>query len=372
MTFARTALTAAIACLLAAGPASAAEADKKSLADGPAVPVLAWGGVPYDKASSERFAELAGAGFTHNYSGASDAATMQKILDLAHAQGVKQFISYPELESDPDAAVRRFKDHPGNGGYYLLDEPGANQFAKLAAWTKRIQAVDNVHPCYVNLLPTYGNGGMWNTPTYQTYVDRFVAEVPTPMLSFDHYPIHREGKDASGDHVRGDFYYNLEVCSAAARKTGRPLWAFVLATAHNPYPVAEVNHMRLQAFSDLAYGTSHPVLHLLDTEEHRVELPPGAHRDGRLAHADVRPRETGERRDPGPARRVHREQGGVGGAHGGGHPDRHVPFFAGRAGDVFGDRRYGGPHIAAGERESPFSGRGESRSEQTDAAGRLV
>jgi hypothetical protein len=254
MKFARTALTAAIACLLAARPAPAVERIEESLADGPAVPILAWAGVPYDKASPERYAELAGAGFTHNYSGASDAATMQKVLDLAHAQGVKQFVSYPELESDPEAAVRRFKDHPGNGGYYLHDEPGASLFPKLAAWTKRIQSVDNVNPCYVNLLPTYGNPGMWGTPDYPKYVERFMAEVPTPMLSYDHYPIHREGKDASGDRVRGDFYYNLEVCSAAARKTGRPLWAFVLATAHNPYPIAEVSHMRLQAFSDLAYG----------------------------------------------------------------------------------------------------------------------
>jgi hypothetical protein len=91
-------------------------------------------------------------------------------------------------------------------------------------------------------------------PDYAKYVDRFVADVPTPMLSFDHYPIHRKGADASSDQARGDFYYNLEVCSAAARKSGRPLWAFVLATAHNPYPIPEVSHLRLQAFSDLAYG----------------------------------------------------------------------------------------------------------------------
>ena len=255
MRFARFALTAAVAVLFASATRiAAAEAKSESLAQGPGVPVLAWAGVPYDKASPERFAELAAAGFTHNFSGANNAETMQKVLDLAHAEGVKQFISYPELEADPEAAARRFKDHPGNGGYYLRDEPGASLFPKLAAWAKRIQSVDNVNPCYVNLFPTYGNPGQWETPDYPKYIERFVAEVPTPMLSFDHYPVHREGKDASGDRVRGDYYYNLEVCAAAARNAKRPLWAFVLATAHSPYPIAEINHMRFQAFSNLAYG----------------------------------------------------------------------------------------------------------------------
>ena len=41
-----------------------------------------------------------------------------------------------------------------------------------------------------------------------------------------------------------------EMCSAVARKANRPVWAFVLCVAHNPYPVAEISHLRVQAFSD--------------------------------------------------------------------------------------------------------------------------
>jgi hypothetical protein len=244
-----------LVAMLTSSGVLAAEGDKSpSLATGPAVPILAWGGVPSD-APPERFAELAAAGFTHNYSGAGNAENLQKVLDVAHAHGLKQMISSGELQSDPEGTARRFKDHPANGGYYLRDEPGATQFAELAAWAKRIQSVDTTNPCYVNLLPTYGEPGQWGAPDYEKYLERFIAEVPTPMLSFDHYPIHRKGKDAASDIVRGDFYYNLELASAAARKANRPLWAFVLATAHNPYPIPEVSHLRLQAFSNLAYGS---------------------------------------------------------------------------------------------------------------------
>jgi hypothetical protein len=163
-------------------------------------------------------------------------------------------IALPELKAQPEATARQFQSHPAIGGYYLIDEPGAGAFPELAKWTKRIQSVDEVHPCYINLLPTYGNPAMWGTPDYATYVDKFVAEVPTQMLSFDHYPIHRTGDDPSTDTVRGDFFQNLEICSAAARKSKRPLQAFALLVAHNPYPIPTLAHLRLQAYSNLAYG----------------------------------------------------------------------------------------------------------------------
>jgi hypothetical protein len=248
-----TLLALALTCSLTAAGAIAAE-PAKTLAEGPVIPVLAWAGVPYTQATPERYKELADAGFTHNYAGAANADMMQKLLDLAQETGLKQFIAIPELQKDPEGVAKRFKDHPANGGYYLRDEPGAGLFAELGAWAKRIQSVDTKNPAYVNLFPTYGNPGMWETPDYQTYLERFVAEVPVPMLSFDHYPVIREGKDASSDRLRPDYYHNLELASAAARKANRPLWAFALAVAHNPYPIATVTHMRVQAFSDLAYG----------------------------------------------------------------------------------------------------------------------
>jgi hypothetical protein len=249
-----------LACLIVsrlapAATATGAAADaNRTLNAGPAITILAWGGVPYDKATPESYAEFAEAGFNLNFSGAASADMMQKLLDLAQQHGVKQLISIPELQRDPEAIARRFKDHSANGGYYLRDEPDATLFPKLAAWARQIQIADAVHPCYVNLLPTYADLNQLKAPSYQKYLERFIAEVPVPMLSWDHYPVFREGDDAARDRLRPDFYYNLELGSAAARKAGRPLWLFALATAHNPYPVPELSHLRVEAFSDLAYG----------------------------------------------------------------------------------------------------------------------
>ena len=222
---------------------------------GPPLPVWAWHGVPAEEGTVERFKELADAGFTLSFNGAPDAATQTKMLDAAHAAGVKLLISLPELHSEPEATARQFKDHPALAGYYLRDEPPATAFPELGAWAKRINSADADRPCYVNLLPTYGNPDIWGTPDYQTYVDRFIAEVPTPMLSFDHYPVRRTGADASTDVVNADFYQNLELCAAAARDSNRQLQAFALLVAHTPYPIPTLEHLRLQAYSNLAYGS---------------------------------------------------------------------------------------------------------------------
>ncbi len=221
---------------------------------GPPLPIWAWHGVPSDQATPERYKELAEAGFTLSFNGAPDAKTTIAMLGAAHSAGVKLLISMPELQSNPEETARQFKDHPALGGYYLRDEPSAALYAELGEWTRRIQSVDNEHPCYVNLLPTYGNPGMWGTPDYDSYVKKYLEQVPTPMLSFDHYPVIRTGADAASDRVRPDFYHNLEICSQAAREAKRPLGAFVLAVAHTPYPIPTIAHLRLQAYSDLAYG----------------------------------------------------------------------------------------------------------------------
>jgi hypothetical protein len=234
--------------------ASAAE-PAATVNDGPLLPIFAWEGVPAAEATPERFKELADAGFTISFSGAPDNATVAKMLDAAETAGVKLYIHSPELQADPERTARQFKDHPALGGYHLVDEPSAKSFGDLGAWTKRIQAVDAEHPVYINLLPTYGNPDLWGTPDFKTYLQRFLAEVPTQQLSYDHYPIIRGGADASTDVLRADFYQNLEICAAAAREANRPLWAFALLVAHTPYPIPTLAHLRLQAYSDLAYGT---------------------------------------------------------------------------------------------------------------------
>lgn len=213
------------------------------------LPILAWIGPPAEQTTPERYRELAEAGFNISFSGFPNAEKFAQALEVAHAAGVRLMVSCPELKSDPEATVRRFMSHPAVAGYYLRDEPNARDFQELGEWVRRIRAVDDAHPCYINLFPTYANTTQLGTSTYREHVERFLAEVPVQVLSFDHYPI-------VGDRLRADWYENLEIIAAAARKARLPFWAFALSVAHNPYPVATVDGLRLQVFSNLAYGAA--------------------------------------------------------------------------------------------------------------------
>jgi len=217
------------------------------LPDAARIPVHAWIGPPASETTIARYKELAEAGFTHSFSGFPDAGEMAKALEIAREAGIKLFLHFPGVSGDPEGTAKRFKDHPAVAGYHIADEPNANQFAGLAEIVKKIQAADAQHGCYINLFPNYANEAQLGCATYREHVDRFVAEVPVRFLSFDHYPI-------VGDSLRPEWYENLEIIAKAARDAKKPFWAFALAVAHGPYPIPTLAHLRLQVFSDLAYG----------------------------------------------------------------------------------------------------------------------
>lgn len=225
---------------------SVLKTDRES--ESPQIPVLAWFSIPAEHTSLDRYLELKEAGFTHSFSHTATADEVAAALDTAQRAGIKLIITCRELETDPEATVNRFKNHPALDGYFLRDEPDRTAFASLGKWARTIESVDNKHYCYLNLLPTYASLEALKTDSYREYVNLFIQEVNLPFVSFDHYPV------IGDSSLRGDFYENLEIISDESRKAGKPFWAFALATAHDPYPIATLASLRLQVYSNLAYG----------------------------------------------------------------------------------------------------------------------
>lgn len=211
------------------------------------IPILSWYSIPAEDATLERYMEMKEAGITHNFSHISRLEDALKSLDLAGQAGVKVIFTCDELSKDPEGTVAKVKNHPALAGYFLRDEPSRSDFQALGEWARRIMASDSSHFCYLNLLPTYASAAGYGTSTYREYVNLFIKEVPIQLLSFDAYPV-------VGSSLREDWYENLEIFSEEARKAGKPFWAFALATAHAPYPVPTVAQIKLQMYSNLAYG----------------------------------------------------------------------------------------------------------------------
>lgn len=241
--------------LVAAPAVKAEKCEVKRIESAQSMPILAWYGLSLKESTPERFAELKNAGYTHHfryyYKSIKNIQQARALLDMAQQADVKLVMTIP-AHIPLEKFINGIKDHEALFGYYVKDEPSAEMFDDLAKRVKAIQKLDNEHICYINLFPTYGEDmKCLGVPTYQEYVSTFLKKIPVKILTFDHYPILKEKGKLK---VRPDFYRNLEIIRNAALKNSMPFWAFALTTAHWTFPVPDMAQLRLQVYSNLAYG----------------------------------------------------------------------------------------------------------------------
>ncbi|MDO5571135.1 MAG: hypothetical protein Q4F97_06675 [Bacteroidales bacterium] len=210
------------------------------------IPILSWYSIPAEDATLERYQELKDAGFTINFSHIYNIEDAKKSLDFAQQVGIKVMFMCNELRTNTDSVVNLVKNHPALAGYFLCDEPVCSGFPDLREWADKIKAADSTHLLYLNLLPVEVPEEALGD-TYQGYVKRFIEEVKLPLVSFDCYPV-------VGDELKPLWYKNLEIVSEESRKANLPFWAFALATAHSSYPIPTMAELKLQMYSNLAYG----------------------------------------------------------------------------------------------------------------------
>ena len=210
------------------------------------IPILAWYSIPENFTTIDQYRTLKDAGFNVSMTFFGPLDDALRALDCANSAGVKLLFACNALRSDTQNTVRRVKGHPALYGYYLQDEPTNADFPDLAAWADRIREVDASHPLYLNLFPDYVNPSVLST-SYEDYVKDFIRIVKLPMVSFDYYPVTTSG-------IRKSWYGNLALIARESEKAGLPFWAFALSTAHNPYPLPTMASLRLQFYTDLAFG----------------------------------------------------------------------------------------------------------------------
>ncbi len=211
------------------------------------IPILAWYGIPAHETTVERYLEMKEAGFTHSHSAIRDADDAQRVLDVSSRVGIKNILRCYQLTRDPERIVKRFKDHPALDAYFITDEPHMDDFDRLGKVVKTIQSLDDEHYCYINLFPNHAEASQLGTPDYETHVRTFLDKVPVNLLSFDNYPVIR-------DTVRSTWYDNLEIIARIAKERGIPFGAFVRSAVFNKHTMPSIAEMRLQAYSNLAYG----------------------------------------------------------------------------------------------------------------------
>jgi len=233
---------------------AASEADGLSLPQGPPLVILAWGSPTYGPDVVERYAEFAQAGYTHGAVGFADADQAAALLDAAEAAGVRLLPMLPWSKISGPEIAHQFSDHPALGGYFIADEPSAEDFPKLTQTVRDIRAVEkDPEKIYlVNLFPNYANNhqlGLEPHQAYVEYVHKFLTEVPVNLLSFDYYPINRFS-------LNPGWYENLDIIASSARMAKVPMWVFIATVGFNMFPEPSVGSLRLQSYTSLAYGAT--------------------------------------------------------------------------------------------------------------------
>ncbi|MBR2838324.1 MAG: hypothetical protein IKE55_06065 [Kiritimatiellae bacterium] len=232
---------------------------------GAGLPILGWWGIPEDKATVERYREAQQAGFTVLMQGASSVEKTYELLERAQSAGIKLSVFFPEIGRDNmEDAVARLKNHPALFMWHVKDEPRYKDFEWVADVVRRIDAADGRHPCYVNHIANASVS--MGVPDYGAYMERMLREFRPKLISADFYPCRLADvtrsvpyRDVGNEvYVSPVWYRQLEYLSGLARRERLPLALFACDVAHDVvdylYPVPSVAMLRLQMYSNLAYG----------------------------------------------------------------------------------------------------------------------
>lgn len=214
------------------------------------------------------YAELRESGINMVYSFGGEmhnAEHRERMLRAAEKNGVRIMVELNRIATvaDIDANLELVKataDSPAVIGYNMYDEPNAALFPALGEQLRRIREIvgeDKLIMC--NLFPNYANatqlgiaGEKDGMTAYQQYVDRFMSEVDSDILSFDYYPFHTDtGKDT--DKIKA-MLVNFSDIALCARKYGVPYWGFVQNSSWSGTRIPNDNELRFLTHFHMIFG----------------------------------------------------------------------------------------------------------------------
>lgn len=220
------------------------------------MPIIAFSGVPYWMSSDEHFRTFSECGFTVSLFSYPSLDMLVKACRFADKYGVRVLGKCPEMVSKPQLAARTLQQEKGFLGYYLQDEPSTPEIPLRQREIERLRSTDSTHVFYINLHPYYHDSWIEPTLKVKTYPEylRAASATTCKQLSFDFYPIMTSG-------IRPTWYHNLEMVRHESLASGKPFWGFVLSVSHDVpytpdtyYPIPTIGALRLQVYSNLAYG----------------------------------------------------------------------------------------------------------------------
>lgn len=159
-------------------------------------------------------------------------------------------------------------------GFCVYDEPFMDDLQTLAKMKQEYMQKMGDRMFYVNLNPSYADLGT----TYEKYVEAFVDECGLDMVSVDNYSLMAD-EETGEPYVRGEYLYDLDVCSYYAREEGLPFWYTLLTTGHLWYINPTAEDMVWQMNLAMTYGAQY-LLHYIYSSHESTYLYPMVDMEG--------------------------------------------------------------------------------------------
>ena len=217
-------------------------------------------------ATLENFQKLADAGI-RAITIETDESDYMRQMDFAAQVGMKavpvvwyyaeRYAQYGDEYTGLDEVINLLKDHPATMAYHIYDEPSTALIPYLKKQKDKIESLDPVHPVYINLNPD-GSPSALGVDYYHDYIEAFARDCEMKFISFDMYPMRPETDPQYPDGIVGYWYQCMEAVSSITKKYGIPFWAFAASCwidkEQNLFAKPSVENLRLQVYTDLAYG----------------------------------------------------------------------------------------------------------------------
>jgi hypothetical protein len=186
-----------------------------------------------------------------------------KTLDLAQKHGLKVYVHDGRLSGSDDKIqemVRDYKSHRALGGYYITDEPDSARLRSATALLRKVKALDPERDSYINHLPDWAIEEK-NESYENSFLKRYIelaGKENLNYLAYDNYPYKRKQR------LEKTYFNNLEVIRRVGLKYGIKTSSCLQSFGMYYGGVEElrrpnVDEMRMNVFSNLAYGIKNPV-----------------------------------------------------------------------------------------------------------------
>ena len=261
---------------------------KSNISDKDGITIGAWSQFPYgiNEKTLKTFSE-AGLSLLINLGDIEERDTLKTALNSARKYGVKVLrYNYSPSKfnaSKPDAipvSCLEYYDYDSYLGNMIYDEPGTNEYERMAALTEYYNNILPNKLCYYNLLPMYANAAQLkygagaakidyydsDPDLYKKYVEAYAETVPGYFMCVDIYPYRSSGKTKK---LYNEYLKNMDIFATACRKYDREFWLFIQSTDYDGGKwTPDYADLRWQLYIGLSFGVKTYLHYLYSYQNH--------------------------------------------------------------------------------------------------------